>query len=152
MRVLLQRVREARVEVEGKVVGAVGPGVLLLVGIGPGDGDAELDWMARKVSALRIFPDEQGKMNRSVADVGGEALVVSQFTLYGDVRKGNRPSFIGAAAPERADALYRDFAGRLAQRLPKVETGVFAADMQVHLVNDGPVTLWIEREPELSPG
>ena len=146
MRVLLQRVREARVEVEGKVVGAIGRGILLFVGVGPEDGDAQLDWMAQKVSALRIFPDDEGKMNRSVADVGGAVLVVSQFTLYGDVRKGNRPSFIRAAAPEVADARYRAFAARLAERLPQVEMGVFAADMQVHLVNDGPVTLWLERD------
>lgn len=116
------------------------------MGIGPDDGDDQLAWMAQKVGALRIFPDEEGRMNRSVTDVGGEALVVSQFTLYGDVRKGNRPSFIGAAPPDRADALYRDFAARLAAGLPRVETGVFGADMQVHLVNDGPVTLWLERD------
>lgn len=146
MRVLLQRVREARVEVDGAVVGAIGPGVLLFVGVGPEDGDDELAWMAQKVAALRIFPDEAGKMNRSVVDVGGAALVVSQFTLYGDVRKGNRPSFVGAAPPDRAEALYLRFAARLGERVGSVQTGQFAADMKVHLVNDGPVTIWIERE------
>jgi len=146
--VLLQRVREARVDVDGQTVGSVGRGVLLLVGIGPSDGPEQLEWMAQKVAALRIFPDEDGKMNRSVADVNGAALVVSQFTLYGDVRKGNRPSFIRAAAPEHADRLYLDFAARLKTRLAKVETGVFGADMQVSLVNDGPVTIWIEREAD----
>lgn len=145
MRVLLQRVREARVEVEGRTVGSVGRGVLLFVGIGPGDGDASLEWMANKCAALRIFPDASGKMNRSVAEVGGEALVVSQFTLYGDCRKGNRPSFVDAASPGAAETAVEKFVGYLRSKLPKVEQGVFGADMQVFLLNDGPVTLWLER-------
>lgn len=148
VRVLLQRVREARVEVEGNTVGAIGRGILLFVGIGPHDTDAELRWMAKKIAALRIFPDDEGKMNRSVVDVGGGALVVSQFTLYGDVRKGNRPSFVRAAPPDRADAMYGRFADRLAEHVTPVARGEFAADMQVHLVNDGPVTLWLEREAD----
>ncbi len=145
MRVLLQRVREARVEVQGEVVGAIGRGILLFVGVTDGDGLEETEWLAKKCMALRIFPDEEGKMNRSLKDVGGEALVVSQFTLYGDVSKGNRPSFVGAATPDHAETLYDRFADAVAAALGRVGRGRFGADMQVHLVNDGPVTLWLER-------
>lgn len=146
MRVLLQRVKEAAVRVDGEVVGEIGPGLLLLVGIHGTDTDAELVWMANKCAALRIFPDDDGKMNRSVTDAGGACLVVSQFTLYGDVRKGNRPSFIGAGPPEMASAACDRFAGMLAERIGKaVPTGRFGADMKVSLINDGPVTLWLER-------
>ncbi len=146
MKVLLQRVIEASVEVGGAPVGAIGPGVLLLVGFGPSDGEAEIEWMASKCAALRIFPDEQGKMNRSVLDIGGEALVVSQFTLYADVNKGNRPSFVGAAPPDLAVRLYERFVAHLEELFGRpVPTGRFGAEMKVHLVNDGPVTLWLER-------
>lgn len=144
MRVLVQRVARASVTVEGEVVGAIGPGLLLFVGIKEGDGDAQLSWMVNKCAQLRIFPDEDGKMNRSLLDVGGEALVVSQFTLYGNAKKGNRPSFVEAAPPEVADATYLRFAQMLSERLNKpVPTGRFAADMKVELVNDGPVTIWL---------
>lgn len=146
VRVLLQRVSEASVTVHDGVVGTIGRGVLLLVGIGPEDGEEQLSWMAQKCAALRIFPDEEGKMNRSVAEVDGEALVVSQFTLYGDVRKGHRPSFVKAAPPQAAASAVDRFVELLAQRLRKVETGRFGAAMQVRLVNDGPVTLWLERD------
>lgn len=146
MRVLLQRVREASVVVEGETVGAIGPGLLLLVGFTHGDGDGALEWMANKCAGLRIFPDEAGKMNRSVTDVAGEALVVSQFTLYGNPLKGMRPSFIDAAPPEEAEALYERFVSRVSEAVGRAcPTGRFGADMKVHLVNDGPVTLWLER-------
>ena len=147
MRVLVQRVLRASVTVEHEIVASIGRGLLLLVGIRATDTDEELTWMANKCAQLRIFADDEGKMNRSLEDVGGEALVVSQFTLYGDSRKGNRPSFIDAAAPVFADATYRRFAQMLSERLKRpVPTGVFGADMKVELVNDGPVTIWIERE------
>jgi D-aminoacyl-tRNA deacylase len=147
MRVLAQRVLSAEVRVEDRTVGAIGPGLLLLVGIRASDTDAELEWMANKCAQLRIFADDEGKMNRSLEDIGGDALVVSQFTLYGDSRKGNRPSFIDAAPPAFADAAYQKFAEMLSERLKRpVPTGVFGAEMKVSLVNDGPVTLWIERE------
>ena len=143
---LVQRVREASVTVGGDVTGAIGSGLLVLLGVHRTDTEAETAWVANKVADLRIFPDEAGKMNRSLLDTGGEALVVSQFTLYGDTRKGNRPSFAASAPPERAEALYEAFVEVLSQRLGKpVPTGVFGAMMDVRLTNDGPVTLWIER-------
>ena len=146
MRVLLQRVKEASVRVDGEVIGEIGPGLLLLVGIHGADTDAELEWMANKCAALRIFADDAGKMNRSVTDANGDCLVVSQFTLYGDVRKGNRPSFIGAGPPAMASAACDRFAAMLADRIGRpVPTGRFGADMKVSLINDGPVTLWLER-------
>jgi len=144
VRVLLQRVTEAKVEVGGERVSAIGRGLLLLVGIGPEDGEETLAWMARKCIALRVFSDADGKMNRSVVDVGGSCLAVSQFTLYGDTRKGNRPSFIGAADPEDATRLFDRFCELLSAHVP-VQTGRFGADMQVSLTNDGPVTIWLER-------
>ncbi|MCX2726855.1 D-aminoacyl-tRNA deacylase [Thermomicrobium sp. 4228-Ro] len=144
MRVLLQRVSRASVTVDGQIVGAIGPGLLLLVGIRRGDDQATAEWMAQKVANLRIFEDEAGKMNRSVLDVGGQALVVSQFTLYADVRKGRRPSFVEAAAPEEARPLVDAFADALRQLGVPVETGVFGAHMDVELVNDGPVTIWLD--------
>jgi D-aminoacyl-tRNA deacylase len=144
VRVLLQRVLEAKVEVEGESVGAIGHGLLLLVGIGPDDDEAALAWMARKCAALRVFSDAGGKMDASVVDVGGSCLAVSQFTLYGDVKKGNRPSFIGAAEPEDATRLFDRFCELLSAHVP-VQTGRFGADMQVSLTNDGPVTIWLER-------
>ena len=145
---LVQRVAEARVDVDGQTVGAIGPGLLVLLGVVRGDTEAEGDWLAGKVAALRVFPDEDGRMNRSLVDVGGEALVVSQFTLAGELKKGTRPSFTRAAAPDLAERLYERFAARLADALGRpVPTGRFGAAMQVHLVGDGPVTLWLERAP-----
>lgn len=143
---LVQRVREASVAVDGEVVGAIGKGLLVLLGVHRADTEAELEWLVRKCAALRIFPDDEGRMNRSVVDVGGEALVVSQFTLYGDASRGNRPSFTASAPPEIAEPLYRRFAERLGQEIGRpVPTGVFGAMMDVRLLNDGPVTLWVER-------
>lgn len=143
---LVQRVSEASVTVEGDVTGAIGPGLLVLLGVHRTDAEAEAAWVAKKVAGLRIFPDDEGKMNRSLLDTGGDALVVSQFTLYGDTRKGNRPSFVESAPPEQAEALYEAFVEELAQRLGRpVPTGVFGAMMDVRLTNDGPVTLWVER-------
>ena len=147
MRVVLQRVSRAEVRVAGRVTGAIAAGFAVLAGFAPGDGDEALAWMADKIVALRLFPDADGKMNRSLADVGGGLLVVSQFTLYGDARKGRRPSFTEAAPPELAVRLYERFVGLLRQRagdLP-VATGEFGAMMEVELVNDGPVTLLLER-------
>ncbi len=144
MKALLQRVSEASVEVDGQVVGAIGPGLLVLLGVEAGDGAPQADRLARKVAALRIFEDEAGKMNRSVLEVGGSLLVVSQFTLLADLRKGNRPSFIAAAPPEVAVPMYEHFCANLrAQGLP-VATGRFGARMAVRLVNDGPVTIWLD--------
>ena len=146
MKVVLQRVREANVSVEGRVVGEIGPGHLLLVGFKQSDTTDQVEWMADKVVGLRIFQDESGKMNRTLADVDGSILVVSQFTLYGDVRKGRRPSFIDAATPETAIRLYERFVELLEARHPgKVATGEFGAMMDVSLTNDGPVTLVIDR-------
>lgn len=145
MRVLLQRVARAEVRVETEVVGRIDRGLLLLVGFTHADTDDQLIWMADKVVGIRVFPDDEDKMNRSVVDVGGAVLVVSQFTLYGDAVKGRRPSFIDAARPETAIPLYERFIGLLRERGIPVETGAFGATMQVELVNDGPVTLWLER-------
>lgn len=148
MRVVVQRVSRAQVTVDNQVVGAIGPGLMLLVGIRTGDTDAELQWMAEKVPDLRIFPDEEGKMNRSLMEAGGAILAVSQFTLYGDCKKGRRPSFIEAAPGPQASPLFDRFVELLRRRDIQVETGIFGADMQVELVNDGPVTLIVERESE----
>lgn len=143
---LVQRVSEADVTIDDAVAGAIGRGLLILLGVHQTDTRAEADWLARKCAALRIFPDEEGRMNRSLLDVGGQALVVSQFTLYGNVRKGTRPSFVDSAGPELAEPLYEYFVERLAGEIGRpVPTGRFGAMMQVRLVNDGPVTLWIER-------
>lgn len=145
MRVLLQRVSRAEVRVEGRVTGVIGLGFLLLVGFTHTDDDAALVWMAEKVSGLRLFADAEGKMNLALDDVGGALLVVSQFTLYGDAQKGRRPSFVDAARPEQASPLYERFVSLLRERGLTVETGEFGAMMDVALVNDGPVTLWLER-------
>jgi D-tyrosyl-tRNA(Tyr) deacylase len=145
VRVVLQRVSRAEVRVEGAVVGRIGRGHVLLVGFTTGDGEAQLEWMADKVVGLRVFPDGEGRMNRSLDEVGGELLVVSQFTLYGDARKGRRPSFVDAAPPETAVPLYERFVELLRARVARVETGVFGAMMDVELVNEGPVTLVLER-------
>lgn len=150
MRVLVQRVARAEVRVAdgdgaARVTGAIGQGFLLLVGFTHADGDEQLDWMVEKVLGLRVFADADDRMNLALADVGGALLVVSQFTLYGDTRKGKRPSFVDAARPELAIPLYERFVERLRARGVRVETGEFGAMMQVELVNDGPVTLWLER-------
>ena len=146
MRVVLQRVSSAEVTVDGRSVGAIGKGFVILVGFKASDGEIEVTWMADKVVGLRVFPDAEGKMNRSLNDVGGGLLVVSQFTLYGDVRKGRRPSFIDAAPPEIAIPLYNKFIALLSERAPgRVETGEFGAVMDVELVNQGPVTILLER-------
>jgi len=145
MRVVLQRVARARVTVEGQVTGETGRGLLLLAGFTEGDAEDALAWMADKVVGLRIFPDDEGKMNRSVQEVGGGLLVVSQFTLYGDARKGRRPSFVDAARPEVAIPLYERFVELLRATGLPVGTGRFGAMMEVELVNDGPVTLILER-------
>lgn len=144
MKALLQRVSEARVEIDGEVVGAVGRGLVILFCAEQGDGEAEADALARKITKLRIFADEAGKMNLSILDVGGAALAVSQFTLAADLSRGNRPGFSGAAPPELGEVLYRHFCGQLRDQGLTVETGRFGADMAVHLVNDGPVTIWID--------
>ena len=147
MRVVLQRVTRAEVRVERQVVGRVGRGHLLLVGFRTGDGAAHISWMTEKIVGLRVFPDADGKMNLSLDDVSGDLLVVSQFTLYGDTRKGRRPSFVDAAPPEPARPLYESFVVALRSRTGGVvETGEFGASMEVDLVNDGPVTLVLERE------
>ena len=144
MRALIQRVSEAEVRVDGAVIGATGAGLLVLVCAMQGDGAAEADALAAKVAKLRIFKDEAGKMNRSVRDMGGGALVVSQFTLAADTSRGTRPGFSQAAAPEDGRRLYERFAEALADEGVPVETGRFGADMKVSLVNDGPVTIWLE--------
>lgn len=141
MRALLQRVREARVEVDGEITGAIESGILVLLGIAKNDDEKAADWLVDKIIHLRIFEDDAGKMNRSVAEAGGALLVVSQFTLYGDTRKGRRPSFDGAALPAEARHLYDYFVTKARGTRIRVETGVFQAAMRVHLINDGPVTL-----------
>jgi len=144
MRVVLQRVKRAKVDIDGKTVGQIDAGLLLLVGIKTGDTEDDLQYVADKLSALRIFEDDGGKMNRSIMDTEGAVLSVSQFTLYGDVSKGRRPSFIEAARPEIAEPLYEAFNDKLRAHGLHVETGIFGADMAVSLVNDGPVTLIVE--------
>lgn len=145
MRIVLQRVSRASVTIDGSVAGEIGLGLMLLVGFTEGDDEETLRWMADKVYGLRIFADDEGKMNRSLEDVGGELLVVSQFTLYGDTSRGRRPSFVRAARPEEAIPLYERFVTLLRELGPRVETGEFGAMMQVELINDGPVTLVLER-------
>jgi len=146
MRALLQRVSTARVSIAGRAVAEIGPGLVILLGIGPQDGDAQIRYLVEKIAHLRIFEDEAGKMNRSLLDTGGEALVVSQFTLYADTRKGRRPSFTGAAPPEIANPLVARFTAALRQRGVPTKTGEFGAHMLVEIHNDGPVTIWMERE------
>lgn len=144
MRAVIQRVSRAEVRVDSELVGTIGTGLLVLVGVGPDDGEPEVVALAEKLVGLRIFPDDEGRMNRSVQEVGGGVLVVSQFTLYGDVRKGRRPSFIGAAPPEVAEPLVSDLVARVAVTGVEVATGRFGAMMEVDLVNSGPVTLILE--------
>jgi D-tyrosyl-tRNA(Tyr) deacylase len=145
MRVLLQRVSYASVTVDGRVVGEIDRGFVVLLGVTHGDSEAEARWLANKVAGLRLFEDKEGKMNLSLFDVGGAVLVVSQFTLYGDARKGRRPSFTDAARPEQAEPLVDTFVQQLRQRDLPVATGVFGAMMKVEIHNDGPVTLMIEK-------
>ena len=145
MRILLQRVSRASVTVDGRVVGRIGRGFCLLVGITHSDTTAEANWLAAKVAGLRIFEDALGKMNLGLTEVDGEILVVSQFTLYGDAVKGRRPSFTAAARPEQAEPLCDYFCEQLREMGLRVATGVFGANMQVEIHNDGPVTLWLER-------
>ena len=145
MRALIQRVSRAEVRVDGAVVGKIDGGILVLVGFTAADVPETVDWMADKVCDLRIFADDDGKMNRSVSEANGGVLVVSQFTLYGDAHAGRRPSFIAAARPEEAEPLYERFVARVRARGLPVATGRFGAMMEVELVNDGPVTLWLER-------
>ncbi|NLK18297.1 MAG: D-tyrosyl-tRNA(Tyr) deacylase [Synergistaceae bacterium] len=146
MRAVVQRVSSARVSVDGRVTGEIGKGLCVLLAASRTDGDAEAEWMADKITGLRIFEDGDGKMNLSLADVGGAALAVSQFTLYGDCRKGRRPSFIAAGEPEEANRLYEAFKKFVEARGIQVESGVFQAHMSVEIVNDGPVTLILEKE------
>ena len=144
MRAVVQRVSEASVSVDGKVTGSTGPGLCVLVGVGTQDTEADAQWLADKVADLRIFEDEAGKMNRSVIDTRGGVLAISQFTLFGDARKGTRPGFIDAARPEVAQPLYAKFCDRLRARGLAVGEGVFRATMQVRIVNEGPVTLLLD--------
>ncbi len=145
MKAVVQRVSAAQVRVDGKVVGKIGEGLLILLGVAPTDTETEVTWMVEKCAGLRIFQDDEGKMNRSLEDTGGAALVISQFTLFGDCRRGKRPSFIGAAPPEIAEELYEKFAVKMRERGIPTETGVFAARMEVELTNTGPVTLIIDK-------
>lgn len=144
MRVVIQRVSEASVTVDRQTVGAIGQGLMVLLGVAQGDTSQEAKFLAEKTAGLRIFEDDAGKMNRSVEEIGGSLLVVSQFTLLGDCRKGRRPGFTDAAPPELADRLYEEFVAALRSRGVNVATGVFRADMQVALVNDGPVTMLLD--------
>ena len=150
MRLVLQRVSRAQVSVDGKVTGEIGRGLLMLLGVQKGDGTAEMEWGAKKAAELRIFQDDQDKMNLSLLDVNGEALVVSQFTLLADSEKGRRPSVTGAAPPAEANGLYRHFADCLRKMGIPTATGVFAARMSVSLVNEGPVTIVLERKPAIA--
>ena len=149
MRIVLQRVKEARVEVDGRVTGAIGAGLLAFLGISKADVRADAEYLVDKAISLRIFPDEAGKMNRNLLDTGGGLLVVSQFTLYADIRKGRRPGFDRAADPEQARSLYAYFVEAARARNVHVETGVFQAMMSVYLVNDGPVTILCDSEKTL---
>ena len=146
MRLVLQRVSEATVTVDGNTVGSIRTGLLILAGMSKADLESDVDYLADKVLGLRVFPDSSGKMNRNVVDAGGSLLIVSQFTLYGDCRKGRRPSFDQAATPERAQSLYTYFVEKLRAGPVPVQTGVFQAMMEVHLVNQGPVTILMDTE------
>lgn len=145
MRVVLQRVRYGRVKVNERTVAEIGPGMVILLGIGPDDGEEQARYLVNKIANLRIFEDQEGKINRSLLDVGGEAMVVSQFTLYADTRKGRRPSFTDAAPPDVASPLVERFAALMEQQGVPTQTGEFGAHMLVEIANDGPVTIWMER-------
>jgi D-tyrosyl-tRNA(Tyr) deacylase len=147
MRIVLQRAKSARVDIAGETVGSIGVGLVILLGVTQTDQEQDARYLADKVIQLRIFPDEAGRMNRSLLEVGGALLVVSQFTLYGDCRKGRRPSFDDVAPPEQARALYECFIQHLKSSNIAVETGVFQAEMEVHLINDGPVTFILDSKP-----
>ena len=153
MRIVLQRVKSAHVDVAGETTGSIGVGLLILLGVTQTDKEEDAEYLADKVVKLRIFPDEEGRMNRSLLEAEGSLLVVSQFTLYGDCRKGRRPSFDQAAPPEQARALYEYFIQRLKSSNIAVETGVFQAEMEIHLINDGPVTFILDskRSPTEAP-
>ena len=144
MRAVVQRARRARVEVAGEIIGAIEHGLVAFVGAAEGDGDADLAYVVNKVVALRVFPDDEGKMRHALADIGGGLLVISQFTVFGDVRRGNRPSFEGAMEPVAAERLYDRFVAEARARGVTVATGKFRADMTVHVENDGPVTILID--------
>jgi D-tyrosyl-tRNA(Tyr) deacylase len=144
---LLQRVSEAAVHVNGEVVGEIGPGILVLVGVEKGDGEKQADRLLERVLGYRIFPDEEGRMNRNVVEAGGQLLLVSQFTLAANTRKGNRASFTSAAPPDEGERLFDHFVARACERMPDTRTGRFGADMKVSLVNDGPVTFWLQVPP-----
>ncbi len=151
MRALIQRVTRGAVRVEGETVGEIGAGLVILLGVGEADGEAEAAFLAQKIAALRIFSDADGRFNLSLLDTGGAALVVSQFTLFADARKGRRPSFVQAAPPERAERLVEGFAAALRGAGLRVATGRFGAKMAVEIHNDGPVTIWLDTD-ELRPG
>jgi D-tyrosyl-tRNA(Tyr) deacylase len=144
MRLLLQRVTRAQVSVDDRVVGLIGPGLMCLVGIGHTDDESVVTTFAQKAVDLRIFRDDEGKTNRSLIDVGGAVLAISQFTLYADTRKGRRPSFLDAAPPDLGERLYNEFCAAIEARGVKVERGIFGAEMKVELVNDGPMTIWLD--------
>jgi D-tyrosyl-tRNA(Tyr) deacylase len=146
VRALLQRTIGARVRADGELVGEIGAGLVVFVGVGPADTEAVADALARRITELRIFRDDEGRTNRSLIDAGGEALVISQFTLYADTRRGRRPGFTGAAPPEQADRLYRRVASTLEWLGVRVATGRFGAEMAVELVNDGPFTIWLDTD------
>jgi D-tyrosyl-tRNA(Tyr) deacylase len=145
MRILIQRVTKASVTVDNKIISSIGPGLVVLLGVGHGDGEEQARWLAEKIATLRIFSDAEGKMNLSVQDVKGEAIVVSQFTLFADAQKGRRPSFIDAALPDVAAPLVDRFAALLREKGIPTQTGLFGADMLVEIHNDGPVTIWLEK-------
>ncbi|MEE1018491.1 MAG: D-aminoacyl-tRNA deacylase [Acutalibacteraceae bacterium] len=144
MKIVLQRVKNASITVDGELISEIGVGYLILIGVSDTDAKADAERLARKIAALRIFEDENGKINRDINDVGGSALVVSQFTLYADCKKGNRPSFVNAGKPDFANEMYLYFADELRKYISEVKTGVFGADMKVSLLNDGPFTLTLE--------
>ena len=145
MKTVIQRVSQSSVEVEGRITGQIGKGLMILLGVGHEDTEEQADYLADKIAAMRIFEDENDKMNLSIKDIGGEFLVISQFTLYADCRKGNRPSFVNAGKPDEANRLYEYFCQRLRDKGFKVDQGVFGAHMNVSLINDGPVTIVLER-------
>lgn len=151
MRAIIQRVSLAKVVVDKHIVGQIDRGFVVLLGVGKGDTLEDAAYLARKIANLRVFADSQGKMNLALADIGGEVLAVSQFTLYGDTRGGNRPGFTGAASPDDGKRLYGQFCDLLVQHGIHVETGVFQAHMEVHLVNDGPVTIWMDSSEQMPP-
>lgn len=148
MRAVVQRVKNSKVTVAGNVTGSIGQGLMVLIGVKKGDTEADADYIARKIAALRVFDDENGVMNVNIKDAGGEILAVSQFTLLGDVRKGNRPSYFDAAGPEEANALYRSVIDRLKANGLHVEEGIFQTEMLVDIANDGPVTILLDSQKE----